>query len=138
MEPENNETVEICVSEVREAKPELPRVRRGRPKSEKPQDVPPKVPKPMGRPRKEKPIVENEDETDETKVTKKRKPKTKLKEFSLWRDDKNEYFRQYLRNRPTGVFTCPHCSNTFITNLKLLRHIRCSVMCKKLRAPAED
>lgn len=81
-----------------------------------------------GRPRKPKP----EEEVSDSGLKKSRKPK-KLKEISLWRDDRSNYFKQYYQNRQKVECSCEHCGNKFTALSTLKRHQVRSVLCKRIR-----
>ena len=102
---------------------EIIKVARGRPRKPRPIEEENIEKRPRGRPRKP---------TPPPKPKLPRKPKTP-KEVSVWRDDRQLYFRMYYQNRKKEECPCPHCGNEFDSKLTLGKHLIRSVMCRKTR-----
>ena len=106
-----------------ESTQEIIKVARGRPRKPRPiqeEDIV-KEKRPRGRPRKPTPDPNLP------------KPPRKTKEISIWRDDKPLYFKLYYQNRPREETVCEHCGNKFDSKLTLGKHLIRSVMCRKIR-----
>jgi len=91
-----------------------------------------------GGPRKPQPIEEDNIEKRPRERPRKRppdpnlpKPPRNAKEVSIWRDDRQLYFRMYYQNRTKEECSCPQCGNTFDSKLTLGKHLIRSVICRK-------
>ena len=100
---------------------EIIKVARGRPRTPRPIEEENVEKRPRGRPRKPPPDPNLP------------KPPRKTKEVSIWRDDRQLYFRMYYQNRTKEECSCPHCGNTFDSKLTLGKHLIRSVICRKIR-----
>ena len=97
------------------------KVTRGRPRKPRPDEEENVEKRPRGRPRKPPPDPNLP------------KPPRKTKEVSIWRDDRQSYFRMYHQNRTKEECSCPHCGNTFDSKLTLGKHLIRRVICRKIR-----
>ena len=90
-----------------------------------------------GRPRKPKSLADEEKPKRQRGRPRKRTPQPKQprnpKEVSIWRDDRNNYYRLYFHYRTKEETVCPHCNNVFDSRRLLNNHMNTSALCKIIR-----